>query len=202
MNNCPALWDDLLKQVPKGSALMGGAIIDYLLGIPVNDYDIFYSYKPGQGFILPGNWVPTMANFNDPVWIEQHEAQYKQGIDEFGNHPISVVYEYMVDGIHKVQLIGVNYDNPLKHLKNFDHSLTLASYDAKGMFVHKKVFESKDNHIITYVSKNKEAKAVMKSMARAQKKIGKMPFDGHAWELQGFDPAPVPVLQGFEALDF
>lgn len=196
--NSPALWDKLLQYVPKGSALMGGAIIDYLLGIPVNDYDIFYSYHPGQGFILPGNWVPTKAEFNNPVWVKEHENQYAQGVDEFGNHPISVVYEYLVDGEHKVQLIGVNYDKPIKHMKNFDHSLTLASYDAKGMFVHKKVFESKDNHIITYVNKNMEANAVIKSIGRAQKKIAKMPFDGHAWELQGFNPDPVVPQQDWE----
>lgn len=189
--NSPALWDKFLQYVPKGSALMGGAIIDYLLGIPVNDYDIFYPYKPGQGFILPGGWVMTEANFNDPVWIKEHEEMYLQGIDEFGNHPISSVIEYVVDGEHKVQLIGVNYDKAVKHLKNFDHSLTLASYDSKGMFVHKKVFESKDNHVIEYVNKNHEAKAVMKSMVRAQKKIAKMPFDGHAWELTGFHMDPV-----------
>lgn len=204
MNNSPALWDHLLKYVPKGSALMGGAVVDYLLGVPVNDYDIFYPYHPGQGFILPGDWKLTEANFNDPVWIKEHEEAYLQGVDEFGNHPIATVYEYMVDGIHKVQLIGVHYEKVVTHLKNFDHSLTLASYDKKGMFVHQKVFESYDNKIIKYVSKNHEAKAVMKSLARAHKKAAKVGID-FDWQFEGFDPDPVPVkiaINGIGGFDF
>lgn len=200
--NKPALWDKLLKVAPKGSALMGGAIVDYLLGLQVNDYDIFYTYYPGMGMLLPADWVMTPVNFNDPAWMKEHEEMYLQGVDEFGNNPISSVIEYMVAGEHKVQLIGVNYDNPIKHLKNFDHSLTLASYNSKGMFVSKKVFESHDSHVIEYVNKNHEAKAVEKSILRAKKKIAKMEFDGHAWELKGFDPevAVVKVPMGGQAV--
>lgn len=178
---------------------MGGAIIDYLLGLPVNDYDIFYPYHPGQGILLDDTWVPTAADFNDPAWVKEHEEQYLQGIDEFGNHPIATVFEYLVEDEHKVQLIGVHYDNPLKHMKNFDHSLTLASYNSRGMFVSKKVFESTGNHVIKYVNKNHEFNTVMKSLVRAQKKIAKMPFDGHEWELEGFDfepAAPVKIQLG------
>jgi hypothetical protein len=195
MNNSPALWDKLLKQVPKGSALMGGAVVDYLLGLPVNDYDIFYTYKPGQGHIFPGNWQMSEAYFNDPVWIKQHEEMYMQGVDEFGNHPISSVVEYLVDGEHKVQMIGVNYLDPLKHLKNFDHSLTLASYDAKGMFVHKKVFQSYESKIIEYVSKNLAADAVQKSLMRAHKKAAKIGIE-HDWQYKGFIPKPKVALGG------
>jgi hypothetical protein len=195
MNNSPALWDKLLKQVPKGSALMGGAVVDYLIGAPVNDYDIFYAYHPGEGWLFPGNWVMTKANFNDPVWIKEHEEMYLQGIDEFGNHPISSVIEYLVDGEHKVQMIGVNYDNPIKHLKNFDHSLTLASYDAKGMFVHKKVFQSYESKVIEYVSKNLEQGAVVKSLARAHKKAAKFGIE-HDWQYKGFIPKPKVALGG------
>ena len=94
MNNSPALWEKLLKQAPKGSVLMGGAIVDYLIGIPVNDYDIFYTYKPGQGFVLPVTWVMSEAYFNDPAWIKEHEEMYMQGVDENGTQPISSVTEY------------------------------------------------------------------------------------------------------------
>lgn len=192
MVNNPALWDKLLADAPQGSALMGGAIIDYLLGIPVHDYDIFYTYKPGPGLQLPVTWVPTEADFNNPEFVKAHEEMYLQGIDEQGNHPISIVQEYLVDGEHKVQMIGVNYANPLKHLQNFDHSLTLASYNNKGMFVHKKVFQSKETQTITYVSKNKEIGAVNKSFIRANKKIARFPQVGVGWKLKGFDPVVKP----------
>ena len=195
MVNSPALWDKLLKHAPKGSALMGGAVVDYLLGIPVNDYDIFYTYKPGLGFILPDSWVPTEADFNDPVWAEQHQEQYMQGVGDNGHNPISIVHEYMVDGEHKVQMIGVNYQNPIKHMNNFDHSLTLASYTTKGLFVSKKVFQSYDSKTIEYVSGNKTAAAINKSIARAQKKVQRLAVaQGDpglvAWEYKGFIPMP------------
>lgn len=197
MVNSPKLWDKLLAAAPKGSALMGGAIIDYLLGIVPHDFDIFYTYKPGMQHIFPGNWVQTAVNFNDPVWIKEHAEMYLQGIDEHGNPPISSVTEYMVDDEHKVQMVGVHYDDPLKHFQNFDHSLTLATYNNRGMFVHKKVFQSKENHTITYVSKNKEIGAVNKSLIRAQAKIARLPLDGHGWELKGFVPVikPKPLFK-------
>lgn len=194
MNNSPELWDKLIKAAPKGSVLMGGAIIDYLLGIAVNDYDIFYPYKPGQGFIVPITWKLTEADFNDPIWIKEHEEAYLQGVDENGFNPIATVYEYLVEGEHKVQLIGVHYEKAITHLKNFDHSLTLASYDSKGMFVHKKVFESKFKQTITYVSKNTDANAVLKSMLRAEKKLARL-HNGADWELKGFVAAPMLVPQ-------
>ena len=92
-----------------------------------------------------------------------------------------------MDGQYKVQLIGLNYDNPIKHLKNFDHSLTLASYDSKGLFVHKKVFESFDNKVIEYVSKNLDADAVNKSLIRACNKAAKIGVD-YDWQLQRVHP--------------
>jgi len=184
MMNSPQLWDQLLAVAPKGSALMGGAIIDYLLGIPVNDYDIFYTYHPGMGHLFPDNWKMTNADFNDPVWVKEHDEWYLQGVDEAGNNPISSVIEYLVDGAHKVQMVGVNYAKPLKHLANFDHSLTLASYTTKGMFVSKKVFQSSDTNTITYVSNNKSPDAVAKSFVRAQKKAARI---GGDWQFKGFE---------------
>lgn len=191
MVNEPKLWDKLLAESPKGSVLMGGAVIDYMFATHVNDYDIFYSYQPGVDLNIPANWTMTEVKFNDPEWIKAHEEAYLQGVDENGANPISTVYEYLVDGEHKVQLIGVNYDNPLKHMRNFDHSLTLGSYTKNGMTIHRKVFESIDNHTVTYVSKNHDLHAVTRSLERAQKKTLKMPFGD--WQYVGFFALPKKV---------
>lgn len=196
MNNGPKLWNKLLDEAPKGSLLMGGAVIDWHLGHEAKDYDIFHTYKIGEPNI-PGNWS-LIQNYQEPNWADAHENEYLQGNDEHNNNPISSVYEYIVDGIHKVQLIGVNYDDPSVHFKNFDHSLTLGKYSKTGLFIHKKVFDSIHSHVVEYVSKNKTAKAVARSFLRARTKTKKYSGgqDGN-WAYKGFVSKPEPVEEPF-----
>jgi hypothetical protein len=184
MKNGPKLWADLIKQAPKGSVLMGGAIVDYLMGVTPKDYDIFHTYKAGPVKVPPW-WVPTEANFNDPVWAAQHQELYLQGQGEFGGNKIGSVYEYLVDGEYKVQLIGVNYEDPKQHFHNFDHSLTLGRYSKNGLWIHDLVFKSMEDEMVQYVSKNKFPKAVERSLIRAQKKT-----DRYGW--------PNPMYIGFK----
>lgn len=181
--NSPEIWDYLLAQSPKDSALMGGAVIDYWFGKDPKDFDIFYSYKPGQEIVIPPNWKMTDADFNDPVWIAKHDAWYLQGVDANNNNPISSVVEYLVDGTYLVQLIGVGYFNPAEHLKNFDHSLTLGRYTKHGMFIHRKTLQTVDDHVIEYVSKNQNEESKNRSFIRAQNKA--IRYGGH-WEFKGF----------------
>lgn len=176
------VWLDLLSQAPKGSILMGGAVIDFIAGYQPKDFDIFHSYELGEP-IVPDNWVKTAVDYNDPVWIVQHNKDYMQGLGEQGQKVIGSVYEYLVDEIYLVQLIGVNYADPNEHFKNFDHSLTLGRFNKSGMFVHKKVFESLENNTIQYVSKNKSQAARHRSRDRALAKTNRY---GGNWTLKGF----------------
>ncbi len=178
------LWEKILDGSPKGSVIMGGAIVDSAVGIEPKDIDVFYSYVPGSAPLVPADWTPTDANFNDPAWMKEHEQQYLQGVGGNGNNPISSVVEYLVDG-HRVQMIGVNYHDPRTHFLNFDHSLTLAHFSKRGYFIHRKVFESFDTDTVTYVSKNKAADAKAKSLVRAKNKIAR--YGGNNWNFIGFD---------------
>lgn len=182
MNNGTKLWDHLLAEAPAGAILMGGAVVDYAADQEPKDFDIFHTYKVGLPDV-PENWVMTDANFNDPVWAEAHKQEYLQGVEANGAEPIGSVYEYIVDGQYKVQLIGVQYDNPREHFKNFDHSLTLAWYGKPGLFVSRKVFRTFDDDTIRYVGKNKSPKAVMRSLIRAEAKAARY---GGEWKFAGF----------------
>lgn len=173
---------DLLSEAPKGSVLMGGAIIDAVAGYQPKDFDIFHSYHVGEPEV-PANWVKTAADFNDPVWIIQHNKDYMQGLGEEGQKVIGSVYEYVVAKAWTVQLIGVNYADPNEHFKNFDHSLTLGRFSKSGMFVHKKVFESLENNTVEYVSKNYSPAARHRSRDRA---VAKTKRYGGIWTLKGF----------------
>jgi hypothetical protein len=200
------LWNKLLAQSPKGSILMGGAVVDSLWSKTPKDYDIFYSYKPAAAldWEVPENWKLTEADYNNPEWVAQHQAEYAQGIDENGHNPISSVLEYLVDDEHLVQLVGVNYDKPVKHFKNFDHSFTLGWYNKTGLFIHKEVFRAQQSHTVRYVSKNKDPNAVSKSLDRAIAKVNKYePWE--FWDFEGFDiplAAEVPVQQAVAGVEF
>lgn len=197
MHNGPKLWNKLLSEAPEGSVLMGGAVVDWHLGHEAKDYDIFHTYKVGEPVNLPPNWKMTEAQFNDEAWAEAHQQQYLQGIDENGGHPIGSVYEYMIDNHFIVQLIGVNYEDPKTHFKNFDHSLTLGRYTKTGLFIHKKVFDSIHNHVVEYVSKNHELESVQRSLARAKSKVKKYTADhGNNWAFKNFISKPKVELWG------
>jgi len=175
MANGPKLWMKLISEAPKNSVLMGGAVVDYAYSVHLQpkDYDIFYTYQVGLP-VLPPNWVKL---------DQDNQNEYEQGN---GNH-IGSVYDYLVDGVYRIQLIGVHFIDPKQHFKSFDHSLTLGVFSNKGMFIHRKAFESVQNETIEYISKNKEPKAVAKSLARAQKKA-----DKYGWlnpQFKGFDLA-------------
>lgn len=190
MSNGPKLWTKLLNESGFGNKtlIMGGAIVDYAANVEPKDYDIFHQYSPGQPE-LPANWKMTKVDFNDEGWIEEHKELYAQGLDEQGNAPIGSVYEYLVDGEHLVQLIGVHYDDPKKHFKNFDHTLTLGWFSAKGLFVHRKVFQSFDTRTVEYIGKDQTAASKAKSYVRAIKKT--MKYDANdpfadMWNYKGF----------------
>lgn len=189
MNNGPKLWNKLLAESPAGSVLMGGAIIDWHLGHEAKDYDIFHTYKVGLPFngAAPIGWKLTDANFNNEDWAAQHQNEYLQGVNENNNHIIGSVYEYLVDGKHKVQLIGVHYPDPKTHFMNFDHSLTLGRYSKTGLFIHKKVFDTIHSRVVQYVSKNHDPEAVERSFNRAKAKTKKY-SGGHEgnWGFNGF----------------
>lgn len=41
MTNGPELWTKVLEHFPKGATIAGGAVRDYLLGVPPKDIDVF-----------------------------------------------------------------------------------------------------------------------------------------------------------------
>ncbi len=58
MRNCPSFWTVLLQDLPPGAIVAGGAVRDYLLGVPPKDIDIFVETsewdKPDDFFSLDG----------------------------------------------------------------------------------------------------------------------------------------------------
>jgi hypothetical protein len=185
MANGPKLWKKLLSESPKGSVLMGGAVVDYAADVEPKDYDIFYKYVFGPPNV-PENWFPVVHDLGNDEGQAEHAFDYAQGADEHGNNPIGAVYNYIVDNTYKVQLVGVLYEDPKQHFRNFDHSLTLGYFSQRGLFVHRKVFESFDKKIVEYVGKDKSPQARAKSLFRAHAKTVRY---GGDWNYLGFQQA-------------
>jgi len=185
MANGQKLWTELLKGAPKGSVLMGGAIVDLLADIEPKDYDIFCTYAPGYQNNIPKTWKRNPVNFEELLKKEEYLAGEQEG---GGLNPIIEVTNFTVDGAYLVQLIALAYENPVEHFKNFDHSLTLGRWTDKGLFIHKKVFESLNNDTVWFVGKNKSAERRMKSLERAKKKVTRYVGVAGAldWDFQGF----------------
>lgn len=190
MINKTATWNKLLEAAPAGSVLMGGAIRDWTLDREAKDYDIFYPYYiPGILEIPDWKYIPNPD-------AEAHQAEYDigAGIDNQLN-PIAIVSDYEVpigsyaltpDGLVipatvKVQLIGVHYDDPTEHFKNFDHTLTLGMYGKYGLCIDKRMFDSFHNKTVTCTNSAKPEK----SLARAQSVVKRLWGEQH-WNYLGF----------------
>lgn len=177
--NSPELWLKLLNEAPKGSVLMGGAIVDFMLGIEPKDYDIFHHYQPGMPEV-PNYWKFIEMDYNDPVKIAEHQADY----GPLGNgNPIGSVYNYDAGGL-KVQMIGITYADPRDYFSKFDHTLTLGSFSENGLFVHSKVFESIITKTVTCTNDSRP----LMSLARAQAKVARFdPSNFEFWAFEGFN---------------
>lgn len=170
--NNPRTWNQLLNKAPEGAILMGGAIRDFLGNFEAKDYDIFYSYTwPFSPPIIPG-------------WIYRPRLDKAYGA-EWGNSIAAVWdYETLIENTPiKIQLVGVMYDDPLKQINNFDHTLTLGVYGPGGMYVDSRLFQSIFNKTVTCTNNNKPDKSLIRAQ-NAVKKIDQHGADN--WTYQGF----------------
>lgn len=173
MNNTIQTWNKLLEAAPEGSVLMGGAIRDWHFCKEAKDYDIFYSYNPG---------IPQIKGWTYKPRPHDAEIQAEYNINGMnGLHPIAAVYDYevpigykyaltpkgainLVPDQVKVQLIGVQYDNPVQHFANFDHTLVLGLFGLNtGLYISPKFFESIRNKSITCTNNSSPGKSLLRA---------------------------------------
>jgi hypothetical protein len=186
MKNDPQLWAELLKQVPLNCVLMGGAPRDFFYSVEAKDYDIFHPYAVGMPDV-PGNWEFVEMNYNDPVQLAAHQADYLEqpGVGNNGQLPIGSVYNYKVKNmwdVVDVQLIGVHYPDPVMHLANFDHTLCLAAYSLdKGLYYAPPFMDSMIARTVKAINLRHN------TLERAQAAVKKISNGNEwLWDYQGF----------------
>jgi hypothetical protein len=119
MINGPELWRDILREMPPGAIIAGGAVRDYLLDIKPKDIDVFM--KPAG-------------------WIENRPSGFHR-IDD--NNERDCEYRAM-SGIHSVSqgdkfgfsldVIEMDSFDPARTVGAFDFALTRCWFD--GMSIH------------------------------------------------------------------
>jgi len=122
--NGPALWDAILARFPAGSIVAGGAVRDYLLGVPAKDVDVFLSVT---------NWPDS--------GLEGFERLGSDRADEYAAMPtICIVQRGRIGGV-QVDAVGVfirsdpmGYEDaftPQAVIETFDFGLTRCWYDGQ-----------------------------------------------------------------------
>lgn len=122
MLNGPELWDHILKVLPKGCIIAGGAIRDYMLKWPPRDIDVFC----GSDTPLPA-WNNGRNNFREIPIPEEKRKEY----EALGNgQEVAVVQRGEIAGwtVDYVQLVKekVKWTDVVSR---FDLSITCGAYD-------------------------------------------------------------------------
>lgn len=162
--NGPELWRKILAGAPAGSVIMGGAIVDYVLGIQPKDFDVYCPID--APFPLGTTWK-----------LAGNPADYKEYQDV--DFPIKSICNYTDHGV-KIQLMQTYSNDPTKVFKHFDHSLTKGLYSKKGIFVSDCVYKTLETGEVRFVGKTESVEKRYKSLLRAHAKIAK-------YDPQGFD---------------
>lgn len=81
MVNGPDLWNRILARFPSGAIIAGGAVRDYLLGVPPKDIDVFL---PASAWQTPASSDNEFGIMSDPRYglgridaIHERQAEYE-----------------------------------------------------------------------------------------------------------------------------
>lgn len=132
MANGPTVWDEILRTVPAGSIIAGGAVRDYALDLVPKDIDVWYRQDLGV-LEIPGHYRPVITNI-----IQQEEYNGLAHIISIDDYEFDVIGENTPT---RVQYISVALNDPRQVVMNFDHSLCLAMYDGQALHFHKEFSE-------------------------------------------------------------
>jgi hypothetical protein len=128
--NGPEIWDRLLATAQRGPILVaGGAVRDYILGVPHGDIDVFHTrqtvFQP-EGMQIAGFEVDWTESVRLQRLMNDNQAEYAHG-------PIQVIWCYRgtteeTDG-QRVQLICLSNGRTLQeHLDGFDLGINQVCY--------------------------------------------------------------------------
>ncbi len=117
IENGPALWDTILARFPPGAVIAGGAVRDYLLGVPAKDVDVFLRSIdwPSSGF----NGFASLADNLDAEYAAMQMIEVVQH-GRIAGAEVDVIGVHLPDGFSAERLIA-----------QFDFGLTRCWYDGE-----------------------------------------------------------------------
>lgn len=130
--NGPELWDALLKGVPHGSIIAGGAVRDFLLGVKPKDVDIFVPDTPDNREAVAEHWCD----------LELEDDEKGKGAAYTAVKDVAHVFHGHKFG-HVVDVVMMrNFDAP-KMVAAFDFAIVRSWYDG---VLHDSVEAQLDRH--------------------------------------------------------
>lgn len=121
--NGPVLWNEILKQMPAGAIIAGGAVRDYLLGYEPKDIDVFVHHSAsidhGKDFIFTGpnkDFIFTGPNADRDAEYVGNAAPFAVMNYQYANLPVQVIYTKC---------------SPRGHVDTFDIGLCQMGYDGE-----------------------------------------------------------------------
>jgi hypothetical protein len=149
--NGPALWSELLAQLP-GAVVAGGAVRDYFLGVEPKDIDIFLS---SDKYTIPEGFEPLG---------DDRSSEYAALPD------IAIVTRGTINGF-QVDLVGMANLNAETLLDTFDFGISRSMF-ADGVIVDTPEAKfDRDNKVVTMILDDRTERSV-KRFERFNERMG------------------------------
>lgn len=116
MVNGPELWKLILDRFPPGAIIAGGAVRDYLLGVPPKDIDVFI---PASAWKLDDSGIGPDPRYG----LARIDAVHERKVEYEALTDVNLVSRGTIEGF-TVDLVELNYDFDGESLvKTFDFGI-------------------------------------------------------------------------------
>lgn len=118
MQNGPELWRNILKGMPPGAIIAGGAVRDFLLHEEPKDIDVFMAKQ------APNSFLNSNENFYDLLENDEDSSEY-QGVKNLANVYRGELYGFTVD------VIEMEKFDPAEIVGDFDYAIHRSWFDGQ-----------------------------------------------------------------------
>jgi hypothetical protein len=158
-DNGPELWSKILAQMPAGAVVAGGAVRDYLLGVPPKDIDVFMGTPaeiqdpPTQDRYFTEAFDARSGLYRiDSVWERQEEYAALTHIDLVSS---GTLFGWKVDAV-----VLTNFTTGDALIEDFDFGITRSWFSPeRGLVESQLAFDDMTNRHVTLLLGDRRERA-------------------------------------------
>lgn len=156
------LFDTILSHVPVGAVIAGGAVRDYVVGVPHRDIDVFVPYHEDHNLtwrerVNDPRWRWTTNPNNGWIYDEAYAQNLNRGVfeyDQLVDDIINSVSQYSFQD-NTVQVIVLSPRRTIQqHLDSFDMGICQAVYANGGIQLSNAFLSDWKSQTITPINPN------------------------------------------------